>query len=188
MRSFNWNSIQSSSDGGFTPLPAGPYVARIVNMLDNESREYVEVIFDIAEGEHAGYYSDEWGKSHPYAHHFFLSYKDSALGMLKGRLEAIAKSNPGFDPFAAWDAGRLDIFANRLVGVNLQEEEYERNDGEIGTRLTVCQVVDAQLVRDGKVKPREKKTLSGGRVGGGKVVTASSSFAASAMSANIPFD
>jgi hypothetical protein len=188
MRSVNWNNITASSDGGFTPLPAGPYVARIVNMLDYESREYVEVVFDIAEGEHAGYYSDEWGKSHPYAHHFFMSYKDSALGMLKGRLEAIAKSNPGFDPFAAWDAGRLDIFANRLVGVNLQEEEYERNDGETGTRLNVCQVVDAQMVRDGKVKPREKKTLGGGRVGVGKVVTASSSFAASAMSANIPFD
>ena len=188
MRSFNWNSIQSSSDGGFTPLPAGPYVARIVGMTDNESREYVEVVFDIAEGEHAGYYSDDWGKSHPYAHHFFMSYKDSALGMLKGRLEAIAKSNPGFDPFAAWDAGRLDIFANRLVGVNLQEEEYERNDGETGTRLNVCQVVDAQLVRDGKVKPRDKKPLGGGRVGGGKVATASPSFAASAYGASIPFD
>lgn len=188
MRSVNWNNITASGDGGFTPLPAGPYVARIVNMLDYESREYVEVVFDIAEGEHAGYYSDDWGKSHPYAHHFFMSYKDSALGMLKGRLEAIAKSNPGFDPFAAWDAGRLDIFANRLVGVNLQEEEYERNDGETGTRLNVCQVVDAQMVRDGKVKPREKKALGGGRVGGGKVVTASPAFAANAMSANIPFD
>jgi hypothetical protein len=44
------------------------------------------------------------------------------------------------------------------------------------------------MVRDGKVKPREKKTLGGGRTGGGKVATASSSFAASAMSANIPFD
>lgn len=188
MRSVNWNNITASSDGGFTPLPAGPYVARIVGMTDNESREYVEVVFDIAEGEHAGYYSDEWGKSHPYAHHFFLSYKDSALGMLKGRLDAIAKSNPGFDPEAAWNAGRLDMFTNRLVGINLQEEEYERNDGETGTRLNVCQVVDAQLVRDGKVKPRDKKPLGGGRVGGGKVATASSSFAASAMSANIPFD
>lgn len=175
MRSFNWNSIQSSSDGGFTPLPAGPYVARLVALNDNEQREYVEVVFDIAEGEHAGYYSDDWGKAHPYAHHFFMSYKDSALGMLKGRLEAIADSNPGFDPFAAWDAGRLDIFVNRIVGINLQEEEYERNDGEVGTRLNVCQVVDAQRVRDGKVKPRDKKTLNGGgkpKVGGGRVVTA----------------
>jgi len=174
MRSFNWNNITASTDSGFTPLPAGPYVARLVELTDNANREYVEVVFDIAEGEHAGYYSDDWGKSHPYAHHFFMSYKDSALGMLKGRMEAIAASNPGFDPFAAWDAGRLDIFVGRIVGINLQEEEYERNDGEIGTRLNVCQVVDAQRVRDGSVKPRDKKKLGGSpkkNIGGGQVVS-----------------
>jgi hypothetical protein len=81
--------------------------------------------------------------------------------MLKGRLEAIQASNPGFDPFAAWDAGRLDMFKNRLMGVNLQEEEYENQSGEVRTRLNVCQVVDAQRVRDGKVKVRPKKALAG---------------------------
>lgn len=188
MRSFNWNSIESSTDGGFTPLPAGPYVARLVEMKDNEAKEYVEAIYDIAEGEHANYYSDDWGKSHPYAHHFFMSYKETALGMLKGRLEAIAASNPGFDPFAAWDAGRLDIFVGRLVGINLQEEEYERNDGDTGTRLNVCQVVNAQDVRDGKVKPRAKKELRGGgtgRAGGGQVVGNAN---ATPYGGPIPFD
>ena len=161
MRSLNWNDIDASNEGGFTPLPAGPYVARIIDAEDNDQREYVEVVFDIAEGEHAGYYSDDWGKKRPYAHHFFMSYKEKALGMLKGRLEAIATSNPGFDPFAAWDAGRLDMFRNRLVGINLQEEEYEGSDGEVRTRMNVCQVVDAQRVRDGLVKARDKKTLDG---------------------------
>lgn len=185
MRSINWNNVQASSDSGFTPLPAGPYVARLVELTDNPTKEYVEAVFDIAEGEHAGYYSDDWGKSHPYAHHFFMSYKETALGMLKGRLDAIAASNPGFDPFAAWDAGRLDMFTNRLVGINLQEEEYERNDGEVGTRLNVCQVVDAAKVRAGSVKTREKKTLGGSpkpRIGGGQVVSAAP------YTGNIPFD
>jgi len=168
MKSINWNNVQSSSDGEYSPLPAGPYVAHIIDMNDNPSREYVEVVYDIAEGEHAGYYGDEWGKSHPYAHHFFMSYKDTALGMLKGRLEAIAASNPGFDPFAAWDAGRVDMFVNRLIGINLQEEEYERRDGETGVRLNACQVVDAQRVRDGKVKPRPRKTLAGNKPSGAK--------------------
>ena len=161
MKSLNWDGIQSSSDGGFEPLPAGPYVARITDAIDYPAKEYVEVIWDIAEGKHTGYYDDAWGQNHPYAHHFYLSYKDSALGMLKGRLEAIAASNQGFDPFAAWDAGRLDMFKARLLGVNLQEEEYMGNDGEVKTRLNVCQVVPAQRVRDGKVKVRDKKTLDG---------------------------
>lgn len=184
MRSLNWNSIQSSGDGEFTPLPAGPYVARITSMTDNPAKEYVEVVFDIAEGEHAGYYSDDWGKQHPYAHHFFMSYKESALGMLKGRLEAIQASNPGFDPFAAWDAGRVDMFANRLVGINIQEEEYER-DGEVKTRMNVCQVVDAQRVRDGKVKPRAKKSIGGG---GSAKATAPTLKKEELYTGEIPFD
>lgn len=162
MRNVNWGSVQASTDGGDFKRPApGGYVARLVSLEDNDAKQYVEAVFDIAEGEFANYYSDDWGQAHPYAHHFFMSYKDTALGMLKGRLEAIQASNPGFDPFAAWDAGRLDMFANRLVGINLQEEEYEYN-GEVKTRLNVCQVVPVQDVRDGKVKPRDTKKLDGG--------------------------
>lgn len=159
MRKVNWASVTASTDGDFDKLPAGPYVAVITEATDNETKQYVEIVYDIAEGEHKGYYSDDWGKSHPYAHHIFMSYKDTALGMLKGRLEAIQASNPGFDAFAAWDAGRLDMFRGRLVGINLQEEEYERTDGDTGVRLNVVQVVDAQRVRDGLVKTRERKTL-----------------------------
>lgn len=159
MRNINWTEVTASTDGGFAKLPAGPYVATIVDMIDNASREYVELVYDIAEGEHKGYYSDDWGRQHPYAHHLFLSYKDSALGMLKGRLEAIQQSNPGFDPFAAWDAGNLSMFMGKLLGINLQEEEYERNSGEIATRLNVCQVVPADKVRAGEVKTRDIKKL-----------------------------
>lgn len=161
MRNINWTSVQASTDGGFEKLPAGPYVVRIEYMEDYPQREYVELVYDIAEGEHKGYYSDDWGKSHPYAHHLFLSYKDRALGMLKGRLEAIQQSNPGFDPFAAWDAGNLALFNGKLLGVNLQEEEYRRNDGDIATRLNVCQVVPADKVRAGEVRARDVKRLDG---------------------------
>ena len=157
-----WATTEASTDGDFEKLPAGPYVAKIVDMVDNDSKQYVELVFDIAEGEHANFYGDKWGKEHPFAHHIFLSYKDTALGMLKGRLQAIQESNPGFDPFAAWDAGRLDMFAGRILGINLQEEEYERSDGETGTRLTACQVVPAQDVRDGKIKTRDIKKLKNG--------------------------
>lgn len=170
MRNINWGNVTASADGDFQRLPAGPYVAKIVSMENNARREYVEPVFDIAEGEYAGFYSDAWGVSHPYAHHLFLSYKDTALGMLKGRLEAIQESNPGFDPFAAWDAERWDMFTGRLLGVNLQEEEYRKGDGTIATlndgtratRLNVCQVVPAAKVRDGEIKPRPRKTVNDG--------------------------
>lgn len=183
MRSFNWNSIEESNGGGdFTPLPAGPYVAVIIDMVDEPKREYVNLVYDIAEGEHKGYYSDDWGKAHPYAHTRKVSYKETVSGQLKGILNRIQRANPGFDPFAAWDAGRLDMFKNRLVGINLQEEEYE-NNGEVKTRwFAFCDIVDVDKVRNGSVKPRPKKTL------GGKSATASSNAANDADDFDIPFD
>lgn len=190
MRNINWGDVTASADGDFQRLPAGPYVVRIISMQDVPDREYVELVYDIAEGEHAGYYSDDWGIAHPYAHHIFLSYKDRALGMLKGRLEAIQDSNPGFDPFAAWDAGRFDMFANRVLGVNLREEEYRKGDGSIAvlgngeraTRLSVCQVVSAKKVRDGEVKAKPRKTIEGG------TAQAAQSAPADAYSGPIPWE
>ena len=63
------------------------------------------------------------------------------------------------------------MFAGRILGINIQEEEYERNDGETGTRLTVCQVIPAQDVRDGKIKARDIKKLKGGAASTSTTVT-----------------
>lgn len=155
----SWGNIEASTDGGFEKLPAGPYVVRITSATYNAQKQYADVVFDIAEGPKAGFYSDAWAASHPYAHHFIMSYKEKALPMTKGRLEAIQASNPGFDALAASDADRFDLFTGRIVGVNIQEEEYEGNDGQVRTRLNVCQVVPAQDVRDGKVTARDLKKL-----------------------------
>jgi hypothetical protein len=157
MRQVNWESVEESTDGGRVGLEPGGYVVRILTIEDNEAREYVHLTWDIAEGEHAGHYSDDWGKEHPFAHDLYLSYKDTALGMLKGRLSAITKSNPGFDAEAAWNGGQLTMFIGKLFGVNLREEEFNGN-----MRLKVGQVVDADAVRNGLVKPMKPKYESGG--------------------------
>lgn len=124
MRSVNWGSVEASSEGGFARIEPGAYAGVITSVEDVPSKEYVRVLFDIADGPHKGYYSDGFYADKPWAHSVIMSYKDSALGMLKGRLETIQACNPGFDPFAAWDAGRLDMFAGRKVGLVFREEEY----------------------------------------------------------------
>ena len=188
-RAISWGNYEASADGGFEQIPAGGYVAKIVDMVDTPQKEYVELIFDIAEGDKAGYYSDDFGKKHPYTHRIFLSYKETAIPMLKGRMEAIQASNSGFDPFAAWDAGRFDMFTNRLLGINLQEEEYKNKYGEVNTRMTVCQVIPAQDVRDGKVKARALKKLDkGGAQAATTPTMAPGSMAAQAAAIEVPFD
>lgn len=124
MRNVNWGSVDAKTDGEFARIEPGAYVGCIGSMEDVPSNEYVRLLFDIMEGPHKGYFSDGFYADKPWAHSLIMSYKDSALGMLKGRLETIASCNPGFDPFAAWDAGRLDMFAGRKVGLVFREEEY----------------------------------------------------------------
>ena len=124
MRNVNWGSVDAKSEGEFARIEPGAYVGCIGSMEDFPSKEYVQMLFDIIEGPHKGYFSDGFYADKPWAHSMILSYKDTALGMLKGRFQTIEACNPGFDPFAAWDAGRLDMFAGRKVGLVFREEEY----------------------------------------------------------------
>lgn len=160
MRNISWNTTEAYYDGdGSKQLPAGAYVARITGAKDYEDKEYVELIFDIAEGEYKDYYNDDFGNKNPWAHHIIMSYKsDNSIKFLKGRLERINESNAGFDAFAAWDSGRLDMYVNRLIGIRLENEEYQKRDGSTGNRLTVTGIHTVEDVRSGKVKVKESNT------------------------------
>lgn len=159
MRSFNFDNITEQTEGAREQLPAGPYVAKILDMYDVPEKDYVVLVFDIAEGPRAGEFDSQWGKNNEWAHRIYVSYSEKAQGFLKGRLKAISDSNPGFDAYAAWNAGRLDMFRYRLLGVNLREEEYIKDDGSIGSSLKVAQVVAADKVRRGEVETLEPKRV-----------------------------
>ena len=158
------NVQPSNGDGGFVPLPEGAYVCEIVSVVDNDAREYLEVTFDIAEGEYAGYYSDEWGAAHPFAHSVKVSYKDSALGMLKAKLNALTASNPGFDAEAVFNAAAdspalLGMLHGRKFGMSVQLE-YEDWQGKPlnNPRLDWggAKWCTADEVRMGTVKPQRR--------------------------------
>ena len=163
MRDVNWtgNTAVGDSVSSFTRLEPGGYVVKVVGATDYEDRQYFELVYDIAEGPRTGYYSDAWGVEHKNAHRVVMSYKPQAVGMMEARLNAINASNPGFDGVAACKANRFDFFIGRVFGVNLREAEFMRDDGSIGTRIELGQVVTAQAVRDGLVKPMRTKKLSG---------------------------
>ena len=159
MKSFNFDNITEQTEGAREQLPAGPYVAKIVDVYDVPEKDYVVLVFDIAEGPRAGEFDSQWGRNNEWAHRVYMSYSDKAQGFLKGRLKAINESNPGFDAYAAWNAGRLDMFRGRLLGVNLREDEYIKDDGSIGSSLKPAQVVKADDVRQGKIKTLPPKTV-----------------------------
>ena len=163
MKIKNWTIIDPAAEGG-SKLPAGGYVVRITGVEDVPSKQYLWIEYDIAEGDYAGHYSDDFAKSHPYVHRFSRSYKDSAERFFRAFLDALEVSNRGKFDVATWqersDEGE---FVGLLVGIVLQDELYTNTKGEDKERLNVCKVLAAQDIRNGDYTvPPAKDSREGG--------------------------
>lgn len=142
MKVKNWDVIEESRPGAM--LPPGGYVCRITGVEDVPSKEYLWVVYDVAEGEYAGTYaslpqSDDW------KHRFTRSYSDRAEGMFKAFINRVQESNRGF----VWDGRDERQFVGKEVGLLMQTERYTKNNGDDGERTVVAGVVAAQDVRNG---------------------------------------
>lgn len=168
-----YNAAQVSDDS-FERMPAGGYVCKIqavrTSGVDGYNRlvdyvkdkQYVVLIYDIAEGDFAGKYSDDYWKdpARDYGHRFYLSWKN--LGMLKGAITCLEESNPGFDAMAAFEADKWDLFVGKNIGFVIGEEEYRANDGSVKVRYTLPRAKSVQDIRDGKFRVPELKKLNDG--------------------------
>lgn len=152
MRIKNWTIIDPAADGG-EKLPAGGYVAVITDVEDVPTKEYLNIVYDIAEGEHKGHYGDDFGKSHPYMHQFVRSYKESAESFFRAFLDALEVSNRGKFDMVKWQE-RSDEreFVGLEVGIVVQNELYTNTKGEDKERLQVVKVLPAQDIRNGQFK------------------------------------
>lgn len=150
MKHINWEPIEESTP--FEKLPAGGYVIRITDVEDMALKEYLNIIYDVAEGEHAGFYSDSFGRLNPWAHRFVRSYKETALGMFKQFLRRLEDSNRNFS-IAKWQE-RSDEreLIGLTLGIVLQTELYTNDRGEDKERLEVVGVCAAQDIRNGDFK------------------------------------
>ena len=155
-----YKDAEARTDGGFERLPAGGYVCKIVAVEDKPEKSYLSIVYDIAEGDRKGFYSDDWGKEHPVAHRFVASYKDSALGMFKGRLKAIDESNGTAFADAATDGLNENGLVGKLVGLVIGYEEYISDRGEIRQRSYVKNVLPVEKIRKGEYKVPDLKVLT----------------------------
>ena len=155
MRIMNWTAVEES--GPIERPPVGGYVVRVVGVEEVEPKEYVSLVYDIAEGPYANFYDDPFGRANPWAHRFVRSYKESARGMFKAFLCRLEESNRGFS-IEQWQR-RCDArdFVGLELGVVLQYEDYTNDRGEDKERLQVVSVVSAQDVRSGNYKVPGRK-------------------------------
>lgn len=138
--------------GELKKLPAGPQICRIVEVLDVPDKEYLDVYFDIADGEFKGYFKtlqDNTGKNYG---RITRSYKSSALPFFKAFITAVEKSNPGYK----WDWNERGL-SGRLCVVNFRDEEY-LSDGQIKVMAKADEIRSIPALRAGEilVKPLKK--------------------------------
>lgn len=150
----DFESVKANEGGAFPRPEAGGYVVKIVHAEDVPDREYLKLEYDIAEGAFKGYYTDTMERAGFWGATLYRSYKKGTEDFFKGFVRAVEESNPGY--CWDWDERTLE---GKLVGFVLGEEEYQKNDGTIGTRLTVCQNMSCDSIRAGRFKTPAKKTI-----------------------------
>lgn len=165
MARINFNDVTEATGSG--ALPNGPYVLKVLsadyNETDNWGNEqtYVEIVFDVAEGE----YADALADRPDFAHTARLEFGDTKrLGFLKRNLGCISRSNKNangtpFDAEAAFNAlidptdprhaAAGKAFVGKLFGGNVVQYHKPKKDGTDGTTEMVWDWYDAQEVRDG---------------------------------------
>lgn len=153
----NFNEIESND---FSALPAGGYVCKILSIEDVAEKQYLQLVYDIAEGSEKGRYSDEWGKEHPKAHTYYASYKDTAEKMFKGFITALEKSNN----VALSEKVAKGLNEQELVGMLFgaligYEEYYDEERAEVKQRTKVRAIRSADVIRSGAYKVPDLKKL-----------------------------
>ena len=143
MEKFDFNEVNSTATTYKGP-EAGGYIATITSAVDNEDKQYLLIGLDIADGIFKGYYKDLFERAGFWGLNSYRSYKPKARGFFKAFIEAVEKSNDGFE----WKWAESDLI-NLNVGIIIGLEDYIGNDGKIKTRPRVTDFVPVVDIKDG---------------------------------------
>lgn len=135
------------SMGGPLSLPCGAYVCKIHDATDFPEKQYIVIEYDIADGEYKGYAADTAERAGFWPLKAWLSYKDRAIGMFKGRIKAVESANPNWT-FDFTDRGMI----GKLFYATVVEEEYTKSDGSIGTRNNLDKMIKYDDYKAGRFK------------------------------------
>lgn len=157
----NFENVQATT-GEFSRPTAGGYCIEILAVNDvpmNEQTgkgDYLKIDYDICHGEFAGYYTKQNEKfGGDWRANFIRSYKESAAGMFKHFINCVEESNRGYK--WAWDEKSL---VHKYVGVVIGEEEYQKKDGPVGTKLVVKDIKTTEQILKGEFKVPAIKKLA----------------------------
>lgn len=170
--------------GGNRPGPGG-YVIRIMRAINRTDKQYLEIEYDIAEGEFRGYYNDLNRRRGFWSGKFRRSYKESALPFFKAFIEMVQTCNNGAPGLVVGDFEDIDEskLTGCYLGIVYGYEEYIGNDGKVKQRPDHfnAEFLPLDRIRDGEFEIPELKPLDGAPAptgSGGGVVDTTSGFEA----------
>ena len=137
-------------------------IKQVTETVSSTNKPMIVVAFDIEEGSASdGFYRRmhdnkkkfDAGAKWQGVIRYMLYGKDgvSTNGFFKGFIGAVEESNPGF----TWNWDERSV-AGKLVGMVFGEEEYRKQDGNIGTSVKAQQARSVQAIRDGVEVPAKK--------------------------------
>lgn len=146
MRKLDWGNIDGASD--FVRLPAGGYVIEIEDVKDDEEKERLGIVYQIAEGKYKDIFR-ETPIDREYIHTFNQYYSGRAQGFFKRFLVELERDNPEFS-IANWQKTSDELkLVGLKMGVLLQEYRYVNNEGKAKSRLEAVKPLTIEKVRAG---------------------------------------
>ena len=147
-------------------LPAGGYVAKIMDatVINYDWGDVLKVDFDIAEGEHKGFFATDYRNNTNDDKKWRGTYRinipnesnqyfDSQRKSFNNFIACLEETNNGFH--WAWDETALK---GKGIGVLFRNKEWEYN-GSTGWTTECCTVTTAKDIREGNFKMPKDKPL-----------------------------
>lgn len=161
--------------GDYETLEAGGYICKVVSAKEEKSknnRRMLVVAFDIADGEHTGIYMRRFSElkksnndpskevKYPNNGIYRVMIEDNngnCSKFFKTFISSVEQSNNGY----SFEKNKYDekTLKDKLFGGLFGEEEYEKNDGSIGTSTKLQWIRSTETIKEGKYKTPEMKKL-----------------------------
>ena len=164
----NWENVKAAS-GEIPTLPAGGYVCKVEACSEKPNKSgagtHLEIKFDIAEGEYAGFYLRDWqaqtGEDRFWRGVINQNVPNEAsdkygqqCGFFKRFTETVEESNPGYH----WDWNEAAL-AGKMIGVVFGAVERESAKGTRYLTTRADKIITVEDVKAGKFKVPAAKLL-----------------------------
>lgn len=170
-----------AATGEARSLPAGRYVCVVkqAKVIEENNKEKLAVLFDIAEGEQKGFYQEQYDASKRLqndakwrgVHKQVMG--GTSLPFFKGLITSIEKSTPGFT-FRFGVEGNEKTLAGKKFGAVMGREQFQTQDGSLKWATKIVQIRSIEGLKDAEVPedkplPADKQSPAGTQQAGGDV-------------------